>query len=488
VTAVADSPAPHVSSTVGSLVRTFPLRPDLSAQVGLWPRGSGLLNVLNVDNINVVNVEEMNRCLLAGELDREGLFPRLESLRDAPVVFRMHFGLDALPTEPGLLLIRGARQSGKSTWLEGALRETVAEHGPGSALYLDGDSIADDVSLSSELERMATAFRPDAPVRRLFIDEITAIDNWARGLKRVLDRGELRRVLVVTTGSRATDLRRASERLPGRKGKLARTTYIFAPIGYPEFLRAGGSALGDRALAAYTLSGGSPLASGELIRSGRIPEWVIEVARDWIQGEVARSGRQRSSLLAVMRELHRHGGSPVGQTKLAKEAGLANNTVAAGWIELLADLLCLGISPAWDAHRKIEIPRKPAKFPFVNLLAACVWARRAPRSPQELLGLPQDRRGVWHEWLVAQELFRRAALRGAPDPERIPYWQSEDKEIDFVGSPSELLEVKLGRAGALDFAWFPKTFPKSHLTVITTTPFETDRIRGITLDAFLREG
>jgi hypothetical protein len=44
--------------------------------------------------------------------------------------------------------------------------------------------------------------------------------------------------------------------------------------------------------------------------------------------------------------LRRRGGSPVGQTKLAKEAGLANNTVAAGWTELLADLLCVGLSPA----------------------------------------------------------------------------------------------------------------------------------------------
>lgn len=45
-------------------------------------------------------------------------------------------------------------------------------------------------------------------VRRLFIDEITAVADWERGLKRVIDRGELRSVLVVTTGSRATDLRR----------------------------------------------------------------------------------------------------------------------------------------------------------------------------------------------------------------------------------------------------------------------------------------
>jgi predicted AAA+ superfamily ATPase len=433
-----------------------------------------------------VNVDQLNRCLLDGEIERPGVFPRLDALKDAPTVFRMQFGLDELPAAPGVLMIRGPRQSGKSTWLEGALRDTITRYGRGTALYLSGDGIEDEARLGSELERLATAFAKDAPVRRLFVDEITAVGDWTRALKRVLDRGDLRRVLVVTTGSRATDLRRGAERLPGRKGKLARTSYVFLPVSYSEFLRAGGDALGEQALDAYTISGGSPLACGELIRSGRIPEWVIEVVRDWIEGEIARAGRHRSSLLAVMRELHRHGGRPIGQTKLAKEAGLANNTVAAGWIELFADLLCVGISAAWDADRRIEVPRRPAKFPFVNLLVACVWAPGAPRTASELRALGSERRATWQEWAVAQELFRRGALRGDPEPERIPYWQTSDREIDFVPAPSDLFEVKLGRSTALEFSWFPKTFPKARLTVICSSPFDSDHVRGMTLDAFLR--
>lgn len=446
-----------------------------------------MLNVLNVDTINAVNVEAVNEALLAGNLDLPGLFPRLEALQTAPAVFRPAFGLREVPTEPGVILIRGARQYGKSTWLEGAIRDTVRDHGLGSALFLDGDYLRDADHLASELSRLAAAFRRDAPVRRLFVDEITAVADWERGLKRVLDRGELRRVLVVTTGSRATDLRRGGERLPGRKGKLGRTTYLFLPIPYAEFLRAGGEALGEHALASYILSGGSPVACGEFIRSGRLPEWAVETVRDWIQGECARSGRSRRHLVAVMQHLHRHGGTPLGQTKLAREAGLANNTVAAGWIEMLSDLLCVGTSAAWDSSRRAETARKRAKFPFVNLLAAAAWAPDAPRSAADLLRLSPERQGIWHEWTVAQELFRRAAIRGAPDPERLPYWQSDEHEIDFVAGNGSFVEVKRGAASALDFAWFSKTFPRGHLTVVCTTPFEADRVRGVTLDAFLRE-
>jgi predicted AAA+ superfamily ATPase len=434
-----------------------------------------------------VNVDGVNQALGAGNLDAPGLFPRLESLRDAAAVFRVEMGLAALPAEPGVLLIRGSRQYGKSTWLEAAIRDTVRKHGPGTAFFLDGDYLRDADHLAAEVSRLASAFRSDAPVRRLFIDEITAVGEWERGLKRVLDRGELKRVLVITTGSRATDLRRGFERLPGRKGKLARTSYLFPPISYAEFRRVGGDSLGPQRLSAYLLSGGSPVALGELIRNRRIPEWTIDSVRDWIHGECARTGRPRRSLVAVMEQLHRHAGTVVGQTKLSRDAGLANNTVAAGWIEMLADLLCVGTSAGWDADKRTEVARKPAKYPFVNLLAATAWSPDGPRSADDFDRLPAPRQAAWHEWAVAQELFRRAAIRGDPEPERIPYWHGGDYEIDVVAAPDAFVEVKRGQASAVDFAWFPKAIPKAHLTVVCSTPFTADRIRGVTLESFLSE-
>ena len=79
-------------------------------------------------------------------------------------------------------------------------------------------------------------------------------------------------------------------------------------------------------------SGGSPIACTELADTGVIPEYVIELTRDWIEGEIALSGRNRSALMNIMKIIFRFGGTPVGQAKLAREAGLSNNTVAAGYI------------------------------------------------------------------------------------------------------------------------------------------------------------
>jgi predicted AAA+ superfamily ATPase len=434
-----------------------------------------------------VNVSEINDCLLHGRLDASGLFPHLESLDESPFRFQIDFGLAELPAQPGLLLIRGARQYGKSTWLEARLRATVETFGPGSAFYLNGDEIADAEQLAATIRALLPMFRRDAGVRRLFLDEITAVPDWERVLKRLLDAGELRRVLVVSTGSRATDLRRGAERLPGRKGRLQRTTYWFTPLPYAEFVRVCGKRLGADALPTYLLAGGCPIACAELAANGRLPEHVPAMVRDWVLGECSASGRDRGSLLAVLAAVLARGGTPIGQANLARAAGLANNTVAAGYVELLADLMCLGSAFAWDANQKVAIRRRPAKFPLINLLVATTFHPNRLRSVADFRSLPPEEQGRFHEWLVAQEIWRRTAIRGEELPEQLHYWQSATHGLDYVLAPDHFVEVKRGRTGAVEFGWFPRAFPGARLTVIGADRFDADRVRGMTLEQFLLE-
>lgn len=433
-----------------------------------------------------MNVDQVNASLARGEVRVPGLFPRLDELAEAPFVFEVDFGLSELPEEPGLMLVRGARQYGKSTWLEGQLRDTIETYGPGTAYYLNGDEIIDADRLAEHLRGIAPLFRAHAPVKRVFVDEITAVAKWESAIKRVLDRGELRDVLVVTTGSRATDLRRGAERLPGRKGRLARTSYVFTPLPFAEFERVCGAAVGDDALIAYLLSGGCPLACSEIAAHGRLPEFVPTMIRDWMLGECAASGRDRASLLAVLEVLLARGGVPLGQSLVAREAGLANNTVAAGYLELLADLQCIGQSHAWDHDRQVVVRRKRAKYPAINLLAAVTWHRARLRSPADFRALDEQQQAMLFEWLVAQELWRRAAVRGEEIPEALPYWQSGEHEIDFVAAPDQLVEVKRGRSGPVEYAWFPRTFPRGRLTIVGRDRFTADRMEGVTHGDFLR--
>ncbi|MBI3292727.1 MAG: ATP-binding protein [Elusimicrobia bacterium] len=432
-----------------------------------------------------MNVREINQALSSGQIDQPGILPHRDQLQEAPYVFPFDFGLSSLPQEPGLILVRGARQYGKSTWLEEQVWQTIRDFGPGSCFYLNGDEIQHAQALSEAIRELIPLYASRAKVRRLFIDEIIAIENWEQSVKRLIDAGELRSALVVTTGSKARDLRRGTERLPGRKGRLSRTTYLFTPVSYRHFKTLCGDTLGDQTLTSYLLSGGSPAALGQLASKGYLPEYVVESMRDWIYGECAASGRSRASLLAILECLLRHGGSPVGQAKLARETGLSNNTVAAGYLDLLADLSILGTVHAWDCSRQVHLMRRPSKFALINLLCAVAWHPTHLRTVQGYQQLDETTQGAFLEWLIAQELWRRAARDGKDLPERLAFWSSNEHELDYVVQPDLFIEVKKGKTSPLEFSWFPKNFPQSKLWVINTERYETSHLVGLTFEDFL---
>jgi predicted AAA+ superfamily ATPase len=435
-----------------------------------------------------MNAFEINQKLAQGNTHTQGVLPKIDQLAAVKFVFKTDFGLDELPPHYGVIMVRGARQYGKSTWLQSQIKSTIETYGPGSAFYLNGDELRDGQALVDQIRLLLPFFASNTPVRRLFIDEITAVKEWTRALKTILDSGELSRILLVTTGSRAADLRHGAERLPGRKGKLSRSVYIFTPISFSEFKRVVGAALPEaHLLPAYLLSGGSPPACAAIAETGRIPDYIIEMVRDWIYGEFAAGGRSRAMLLGVLECLYRFAGTPVGQAKLAREAGLANNTVAAGYIEALADLMCVAPAFAWDADHQRSNRRRPCKFQMTNQLVSTAWHPAHIRTPADWLGMSEEAQAMQLEWAVAQECWRRAALRGEEMPEMMHFWQGGKHELDFVLSPSRFIEVKRGKTGPLEFTWFPKTFPNGHLSVIGANRFETDKVVGLTLEDFLLE-
>lgn len=84
-----------------------------------------------------------------------------------------------------------------------------------------------------------------------------------------------------------------------------------------------------------------------------------------------------------------------------------------------------------------------------------------------------------------RELFRRQAILGVEDPEAIWHWASKQHEIDFVDHARDVYEVKVGRTGPLDFAWFPRTFPGRKLLDIGPNEFRTVHAEGVTMERFL---
>ncbi len=447
------------------------------------------MNVHNSYILTIMNVHEINRSLLLGLGSLEPLLPNWFGLKSSRICFPIHFGLETMPEDPGLLVIRGARQYGKSTWLEGEIVKSFDTYGPGTTFYLNGDRIADNQELELEIARLVRQFSPTAKVKRIFIDEISAIENWQNAIKILWDSGLTRQVLIVTTGSKATDLRRGAEMLPGRKGTLERSNYLFTPLSFGNFYREATSYLDSKedAIAAYILSGGSPLCCQTLLTTGHIPPYLIQMVKDWILGSFATAGRARANVISMIDSLCRFAMNPTSQNKIARESGLANNTSTAQYVEQLMDLLCLAQADNYDPQKNRRNVRKPAKYHFVNTLVPVAFGCDELSSVANFKALTSTQRGKWFEWIVAQELWRRDAIRGVENPEFMRFWQSKTNEIDFLSPREGYIEVKSGPIDPRDFDWFNLSFPKQKLTVIGDQTAAFGKINCMSLFDFLNQ-
>ena len=152
-------------------------------------------------------------------------------------------------------------------------------HGPptgsGTAFFLDGDSWDAD-HLTAELTRLAAGFRGCA-VRRLFIDEITAVE-WERGSARARSRRVARG--LGRHHRLAGDGPRRFRAFAGRRGGL------LAPATCSRRFRTTSSSGRGRGVGVLGAVGRVAGGSREMIRTGRLPEWTVERS-DWIHGECA---------------------------------------------------------------------------------------------------------------------------------------------------------------------------------------------------------
>jgi hypothetical protein len=56
-----------------------------------------------------MNSFEINQALASGEVNVQGVLPKVDALKSQVALFDLYFGLKELPREAGILMIRGAR-------------------------------------------------------------------------------------------------------------------------------------------------------------------------------------------------------------------------------------------------------------------------------------------------------------------------------------------------------------------------------------------
>jgi uncharacterized protein len=408
--------------------------------------------------------------------------PHLRQLDSQPMRLPADFIAELDLREPGIHILRGPRQVGKSTDLKLLVARALAGGiQPRSIVYL-----ALDLLQGRHLSELATAVERSIDLAEcpspelLLLDEVTAVADWQTAVKSLWDQGAIRTAVVVCTGSSAIDLQRgAAERLPGRR--QAGTDHLALPQTFASFARAvngdipgspdltvaellddEGQALLRQmrvhapalqaALRRYLRFGGLPAAVAEAATSAHEPsQQVKRVLYDSLLRELQGRGASVPATHALLERVVRSLGSKLSWSSMAREMDVplgrvggrtssgVNHQTLRDYIELLAGGYFLFVAYFWRSGSQTnELSRDKKVFladPLLHTIAldhAPGLAFNEPALVENAVGIALLRRYEQPERLI--ETF---AL-----PERLHIWQTaRGGEIDFVCGPRRRLDV-----------------------------------------------
>ncbi len=404
--------------------------------------------------------------------------PHLVQLRAQPVRLAADFVADLDLNRPGIHILRGPRQVGKSTDLKLLVERALASGmQPRAVVYLALDLLEGQhlSELAATVQRAFDLAARDTP-GLLLLDEVTAVAGWQTAIKALWDGGTIRGEVVVCTGSSAIDLQHgAVERLPGRR--QAGADHLALPQSFAAFARAvngdipvsprltvadlrgeAGEALMrdmrayapalDAALGQYLRFGGLPAAVVEAASGAREPSAEVKrVLYDSLVRELQRKGASVPAGHALLERVVRSLGSKISWSSMAREmdvplgrgAGRPSHQTLRDYIELLAGGYFLFVTYFWRGGSQANEQSRDKKVfladPLLHTIAldgAPGLAFDTPAMVENAIGMALLRRYEPTERLIETFIL----------PERLHIWQTaRGGEIDFVCGPRRELDV-----------------------------------------------
>jgi predicted AAA+ superfamily ATPase len=464
-----------------------------------------------------------DKCLISHD-------PKIRELESQPLRWRPEMLTEFDPTATGVYTLRGPRQIGKTTAVKLLIRDllqdvTIAKE---QVMYYSCDNIDTRQELIELLEAYFGHLRTlglHEGRQFIFIDEITAIRDWQRGIKHLADMGLLERAFVILTGSSAADLRRGAERLPGRRGDIATPDKVLLPLCFREYVRLVQPELAAQLandikptaftaddmklvtsflprqkelsvlLDRYFITGGYITAINDYHAAGEIAYSTYERYQQWLRGDIARSGKNERTARQIIRELLRISVSAFGWETIAKKVDIATHKTVSEYMEALEDNFALKTLYQVDLNTGNPAIKKLKKAYFLDLFIQWTmrgwvdnWLTYGDTVTERLIG--GDMKAQLCEQLVANDLFRRYDRRDWLNSS-VFFWKNGG-EVDFIVKQDGRLfpiEVKYQQSAApADCAMMRKLGFKEGLLITRNTLRQVDAYTLLPLELFLMLG
>lgn len=358
----------------------------------------------------------------------------------------------------------------------------------------------------------------------IFLDEITTIKDWQRGIKYLADLGALENAAIILSGSNASDLRTGIERLPGRRGRGTDLDKILLPASFREYVsfvspETSGFFMDvpsidpfeitektyrelfslkvhlhvlNRLLNQYLLSGGFLKAINQHARANNIDPDIYDLYLQWIRGDIVKAGKNERTARQIISELLKISVSTFGWDTIAKKIDVGTHKTVSEHILSLEDSFILRVLYQVDLNNKMPRMKKMKKFYFLDPFILWSlwgwtesWLTFYEKSNEKL----RDHlvKSCLAEMLVANAFFRRYQIRDWTGA-NVLFFRNKG-EIDFLIKRNNRLvpiEVKYQkRIEISDFKLMNKLGFKKGLIVSKETFFYKDGFMAIPLEIFL---
>ena len=304
--------------------------------------------------------------------------------------------------------LRGPRQVGKTTLLKAQIQKKLDEGvSPYNIMYyaFDVDTTPKDlVNIVKEYLDHTKRFRKNDRTF-IFLDDISVVKEWQRGIKRLWDQGRFTNCTVITTGPNTVDIEMFSEKLPGRRGTSNDTLdKVILPMNFLEFVSSIDPDIKDQLdkhnltkagtrhmilekilnldldlsldqlwpyipelnqyLKDYLLTGGIPKIVHEYLDKGTIEEETFKIYLDTILGDLQSLGRKPNTFKQIVQGIIKVIGNISSWRSIQKSTDIGSSDTVSSYVEMLQSMFILSVFYQYGVEVKRGLFQKDKKIYF----------------------------------------------------------------------------------------------------------------------------
>ncbi|MBU4283895.1 MAG: ATP-binding protein [Nanoarchaeota archaeon] len=355
-----------------------------------------------------------------------------------------------------IYVLRGPRQIGKTTTVMLNIQRLIKDKiNPKSIFYYSCDLIKSQEALLKLItDYLDFSASYDLDKKYIFLDEVTTVTDWADVVKHLKNIGKLEDCSIVITGSNSIDLKKGSDRLPGRG--IEGNEHFIMPLLFSDYLTLFGLEkksidlkkfekkqltnlfLGfeekQRLFRKYILSGGLLKIINRFEEIKGIDNLSYETYIRWIEGDIAKIKKNPATAKQICQGILLKMSSQLTLHSFAKEMEIPAHSTISDYLELLEELFLIKTLNFKDLNKGIYIYRKPRKVYFrdpfyvalVNYWIGKEIKINSPETESKIV-----------EGIVFEHLCRSF--------KEVSYYSDKKGEIDFIvkiGNKNFPIEVK----------------------------------------------